>query len=78
VASTTTHPPGDDVHTTQLNLETLRHRSAAPPRPGTEHLIDVRTAHPPSRRREAREVIAAGLARAARRLDRDAARRAIA
>jgi hypothetical protein len=66
------------VHTTQLNLETLRHRSAAPPRPGHEHLIDRRTSHPPSRRRDARGVIAVGLARIARRLDREAARRAIA
>jgi hypothetical protein len=66
------------VHTTQLNLETIRQRSAAAPKPGTEHLIDARCAHPPSRRRDARGVIAVALARAARRVDGDAARRAIA
>jgi hypothetical protein len=66
------------VHTTQLNLETLRHRSAAPPRAGHEHLIARRTSHPPSLRRDARGVIAVGLARIARRLDREAARRAVA
>jgi hypothetical protein len=68
------------VFTTQLNHETLRHRSAAAPARGIEHLIEYRTMHPPSpkRRLDVRRMMAARLARTARRLDSDAARRAIA
>jgi hypothetical protein len=67
------------VFTTQLNHETLRHRSAAAPRRGTEHLVEHRNADPPARRRlEVRRPAARSLARIARRLDGEAARRAIA
>jgi hypothetical protein len=67
------------VFTTQLNHETLRHRSAAAPRPGSEHLVEYRSTDPPPRRRlGVRRPIAGSLARIARRLDGEAARRAIA
>jgi hypothetical protein len=70
------------VFSTQFNHETMRHRQAAASRrkPGTEHLIDLRS-HPPSRGRHRlspRPPLAVVLARIARRVDRDAARRAIA
>ncbi|UGS35054.1 hypothetical protein [Capillimicrobium parvum] len=68
------------MFTTQFNHETLRHRSAAAPPRGIEHLIEYRTMHPPSPRRrlDVRRLMAGGLARTARRLDGEAARRAIA
>jgi len=68
------------VFTTQFNHETLRHRSAAAPPRGIEHLVEYRTTHPPSPRRrlDLRRAVARGLARTARRLDGEAARRAIA
>jgi hypothetical protein len=67
------------VFTTQLNVETLRQRHAAATRrkPGTEHLIELRS-HPPSRGRlSLRPPLALVLARIARRVDGEAARRAI-
>ncbi|HEY8584275.1 MAG TPA: hypothetical protein VIL49_15065 [Capillimicrobium sp.] len=69
------------MFTTELNHQTLRSWAAASPRPDAEHLADLQLRkHPPPDRRRARPrgVVAAGLARAAHRLDRDAARRAIA
>ena len=69
------------MFTTELNHETLRSWAAASPRPGSEHLAErqVRKHPPPGRRRaRPRGLMAAGLARAARRLDGDAARRVIA
>ena len=68
------------MFTTELNLETLRTWAAAPQRPGSEHLANLPSRkHPPpgGRRRHPRGVAAATLARAARKLDGDAARRAI-
>jgi hypothetical protein len=65
----------DDVNTTMLNLETLRSRAALPPRPDAEHLLRYRHSHPPPRR--ARRHVALGLAHLARRLDGDAAERAL-
>lgn len=67
--------------TTELNRETLRSWVATPPRPGAEHLAEARLRqHPPPGRRRTRPrgLVAAGLARAAHRLDGEAARRAIA
>lgn len=66
------------MHTTQLNLETLRIRAAASPRPGSEHLAVRPRPHGPPTPRRSRGALAAVLARAARRLDGEAARRAIA
>lgn len=66
------------MHTTQLNLETLRTRAAAPPRPDAQLLSLTGRPEPPPGRRRSRRMVAAGLARIAHRLDRDAARRAIA
>lgn len=66
------------MHTTQLNLETLRTRAAAPPRPEAELLLLLGRPDPPPPRRRPRGLAASALARMARRLDRDAARRAIA
>lgn len=69
------------MFTTELNRETLRSWAAAPPRPGAEHLADWRVRqHPPpgAPRARPRGVAAASLARLARRLDGEAARRAIA
>jgi hypothetical protein len=68
------------VINTQLNVEMMRQRHAAASRrkPGTEHLIDLRS-HPPSRGRlSPRPLLALVLARIARRVDEKAARRAIA
>jgi hypothetical protein len=66
------------VHTNQLNLETLRSRAAAPPRPDAQLISLIPRPEPPPGRRRPRGIAAAGLARIARRLDGDAARRAIA
>lgn len=67
------------MFTTQFNHETLRHRAASAPREGREHLVELRTGDPPPPgRRRMRRPIALLLARAARRIDREAARRAIA
>jgi hypothetical protein len=69
------------VFTTSLNLETLRSWAAAPPRPDQEHLVELQLRHHPppgSRERHPRGMAAAGLARVARRIDGEAARRAIA
>lgn len=68
------------MFSTQFNAETMRQRQAAAQsrKPGTEHLIDLRS-HPPSRGRlSPRPPLALVLARLARRVDEKAARRAIA
>lgn len=69
------------MFTTELNRETLRSWAATPPRPGLEHLADRQLRqHPPPGRHGLgpRGVAAASLARMARRLDGEAARRVIA
>ena len=69
------------MFTTELNRETLRSWAATPPRPGLEHLADRQLRrHPPpgTPGLGPRGAAAAGLARMARRLDGEAARRAIA
>jgi hypothetical protein len=68
------------VFTTEMQREMLRQRTADLPRHRAEHLRLLReSGHPPSRRRAApRRGLAVVLARAARRLDGDTARRAIA
>jgi hypothetical protein len=70
------------VFSTQFNHETMRQRQAAASRrkPGTEHLIDLRS-HPPSRARHRlspRPPLALALAHLARRMDEQAARRGVA
>jgi hypothetical protein len=68
------------VFSTQFNAETMRQRQAAVQsrKPGTEHLIDLRS-HPPSRGRlSPRPPLAVVLARIARKVDGEAAKRAIA
>ena len=70
------------MFTTEFNAETMRQRQAAAQsrKPGSEHLIDLRS-HPPSRARHRlspRPPLALVLARIARRVDEQAARRAVA
>jgi len=70
------------VFTTLLDYENIRHRSAAAPPPGREHLRELRTRHPPSPPPRpasgSRRTVALLLALAARRIDRETARRAFA
>jgi hypothetical protein len=68
------------VFTTEMQHEMLRQRTADLPRHRAEQLRLLReSGHPPSRRPAApRRGLAVVLARAARRLDGDTARRAIA
>jgi hypothetical protein len=68
------------VFTTEMQREMLRQRTADLPRHRAEHLRLLReSGHPPSRRKAApRRGLAVVLARAARRLDGETARRAIA
>jgi hypothetical protein len=68
------------VFTTQFNHEALRHSTANHDSRRIEHLVEYRTTDPPSpaRRRDKRRLMARGLARTARRLDGEAARRALA
>jgi hypothetical protein len=71
------------VHTTELNRQVLEQRSGAAadlPRHRAEHMRLLReSGHPPSQRKAApRRGLAAVLARAARRLDGETARRALA
>jgi hypothetical protein len=68
------------VHTTELNRQMLSQRAADLSDHRAEHLRLLReSGHPPSPRRNApRRGLAVVLARAARRLDGDTARRALA
>jgi hypothetical protein len=68
------------VHTTEMNRQMLSRRTADLPGHRAEHLRLLReSGHPPSRRRAApRRGLTTVLARAARRLDGDTARRALA
>ncbi|MEZ5120518.1 MAG: hypothetical protein R2736_02885 [Solirubrobacterales bacterium] len=67
------------MFTIQLNHEALRHGTATQDSRRVEHLVEYHTTGPPARRRrDVRRAIAGRLARIARRLDGEAARRAIA
>jgi hypothetical protein len=68
------------VFTTQLNHEALRHSTANLGSRRIKHLVEYRSTSPPAPRRrwDVRRAVARGLARTARRLDGEAARRAIA
>jgi hypothetical protein len=68
------------VHTTELNRQMLSQRPADLSDHRAEHLRLLReSGHPPSRRKAApRRGLAVVLARAARRLDGETARRALA
>lgn len=68
------------VHTTELNRQVLSQRVADPRHDRAEHLRLLReSGHPPWRRKAApRRGLAVVLARAARRLDGETARRAVA